>query len=143
MFRPPVEEIAARMTEPDFAGKWGPKTVAQLIAYIVALEAMVNHSWAMTRDEIAKDILSSVEKAADIVEIFDAVTLGLKRMWDGGYAAGMERAAEYIESGFYDRSPLAKAIRTLKDGGEPCEHCGYPLPQHESSCVRWHIQEPQ
>ncbi len=68
---------------------------------------------------------------------------GWKQIGEDAYAAGLERAAVYLEEGFYDRSPLAKAIRTLKDGGEPCEHCGYPLPQHESSCVRWHIQEPQ
>lgn len=63
------------------------------------------------------------------------------KAFDAGYSAGMERAAEYLESGFYDRSPLAKAIRTLKDGGEPCEDCGYPLPEHDPSCVSRHHQE--
>lgn len=48
---------------------------------------------------------------------------------------GMEDAAVYVESGFYDLSPLAKALRTLKDGGTPCEDCGYPLPEHDPSCV--------
>ncbi len=50
----------------------------------------------MTRDEIAKDIMAAVEKAADIHEIFDAVGLGLNRMWEEGYQAGLAEAHRFF-----------------------------------------------
>lgn len=53
--------------------------------------------------------------------------------FDLGFEAGLERAAEYLDDmGFH---PTATAIRTMKDGGSPCEDCGYSLPTHDPSCV--------
>jgi predicted amidophosphoribosyltransferase len=52
--------------------------------------------------------------------------------WKAGYAAGMSRAANIIE----DQHPCgATCIRTVRDGGNPCEDCGYPLPSHDPTCV--------
>lgn len=51
------------------------------------------------------------------------------------FIAGMEYAAAYMDTRFFDCSAYAKAIRTLADGEEPCEDCGYPLPTHDPSCV--------
>lgn len=52
---------------------------------------------------------------------------------------GMERAAALLEAtGPYDHSPLATMIRTVANGGTPCEDCGYPLPKHDPTCVSRH-----
>lgn len=50
-----------------------------------------------------------------------------------GYEAGMERAAEFVEE--CGHHPIARAIRTLKDGGKPCDDCGGNLPEHDPTCV--------
>lgn len=46
--------------------------------------------------------------------------------YDKGRRDGMEESAVYLETRFIDRGPLAKAIRTLKDNGDPCDDCGCP-----------------
>lgn len=45
---------------------------------------------------------------------------------------GMLRAAELVE----DQFPcVATMIRTVADGGTPCEDCGYAVPAHDPTCV--------
>lgn len=79
---------------------------------------------------------------ADLVSVLlllgNAEALAWERGRKKGRHEGMEEAASYVETRFYDRSATATAIRTLEKGGVPCEDCGYPLPEHDSSCVsKW------
>lgn len=96
------------------------------ITFIITLAAISFSQWV----EYKKMALKFPAYELDDLELDPELVA-----YDKGRRDGMEEAATYLETRFIDRDPLAKAIRTLKDNGDPCEDCGFPLPVHDASCV--------
>lgn len=57
-----------------------------------------------------------------------------------GVKDGMSRAADFVDE--CGHGPIATAIRSMRDGHDPCEDCGYPLPSHDPTCVSRSLPSP-